>query len=325
MSSVSILVFDNNPNVLQTTLEWLGSKYEIKSTPYYAEAKRILEKNEVDLAILDIYVEGEALGVSLSLISPHIPKIMRSKFGDEDDLRILYQELGESLPPPPQLQVIPKSAGLEKVEEGIAIALASARPITYEDNLRRFAAQGLRLVAPSALIAGGVTAILGIIYKDFTWVGYTTVFSILAAPFARWEIFYRLKGRGHNFTWRQHLPLVALLALLCALEMGTLALILGQFIWLAAVPILVVGSMVAIMQAEPVIGIHPGEVVKNSFNYQIDRWRGRLVTTGMVGLLLIISAIAIALIFRDMRWMIAATALVPLTFLCFGTSPELNA
>ncbi|MGD9091211.1 MAG: response regulator [Anaerolineales bacterium] len=114
MGKITILFADNNPNFLKTRTEFLEKEgYRVVSATNPTEARRVLERGDIDLAILDIRLlndddEKDLSGITLAKeTDPIIPKILLTSFPSVKTVR-------ESL----RVQLIGLPAAVEYVYKG---------------------------------------------------------------------------------------------------------------------------------------------------------------------------------------------------------------
>ncbi len=94
MATATLLFADNDPDFLKTRSEFLEQEgYQVIQAGNPAEARRLLEKGGIDLAILDIRLrddddEKDTSGLTLANeVTPSIPKIILTSFPSVDAVR----------------------------------------------------------------------------------------------------------------------------------------------------------------------------------------------------------------------------------------------
>jgi DNA-binding NtrC family response regulator len=125
MAKTTILFADNHPDFSKARVEMLEAEgYRVILAANPTEARRLLEKNGIDLAILDIRLlddddEKDTSGLTLAKeVAPTVPKIILTDYPSVDAVR-------EALKP--QLHGLPPAVDFLEKRAGIEAMLASVR------------------------------------------------------------------------------------------------------------------------------------------------------------------------------------------------------
>lgn len=94
MAKATILVADNDPDYLETIRDFLQKEgFRVLPAAEPAEATRVLEKDGVDLAVLDVRLLNDndpkdVSGLSIAKrVAPHVPKILLTRWPTYQDVR----------------------------------------------------------------------------------------------------------------------------------------------------------------------------------------------------------------------------------------------
>jgi DNA-binding NtrC family response regulator len=187
MSKRTILFADNDPDFLDTRREFLEKEgYRVIPATDPTEARRLLEKGGIDLAVLDVRLvndddEKDTSGLTLAKDPAYrpVPKIILTNFPT-------YQAVREALSPaldglPPAVDFLDKREGpdaliaairrsiavyVEKKPKQVSLDLAEQLEKDYEEARRQAvfthrARLGLIVVGGVVIICGAVGIILG--------------------------------------------------------------------------------------------------------------------------------------------------------------------
>ena len=125
MPKGTLLFADNDPDFLKTRSEFLEREgYRVIPANTFTEARRVLEKGDVDLAILDLRLENDedkkdTSGLTLAKeVAPEVPKIILTAFPN-------YKYVREVLRP--QVQSLPVAVDFVVKKEGPEVLLQAVK------------------------------------------------------------------------------------------------------------------------------------------------------------------------------------------------------
>jgi CheY-like chemotaxis protein len=138
---VKILVADNNTDSTAILSEFLqGQNYEVVIASNPRDARKILERGEIDLALLDLRLDNDhdesdksGLRLAENRALSAIPKIMMSTHLDFYDVRTA---LGLVSDPPPAVDFLSKADGLAAVAKSVRQALRAHAPLNLDLVIR---------------------------------------------------------------------------------------------------------------------------------------------------------------------------------------------
>ncbi len=128
MAKATILFADNDPDFLRTRAEFLEQEgYRVIAAADPTEARRLLERGEIDLAILDIRLqddddERDTSGLTLAKQAARsVPKLMLTGFPTVDAVREILRPQMDGLPA--AVEFVGKQEGPEVLIRAIRQAL----------------------------------------------------------------------------------------------------------------------------------------------------------------------------------------------------------
>ncbi len=179
-----ILFADNDPDFLATRKEFLEREgYDVAVAHNTVEARRALDRNDVQLAILDIRLlddddEKDISGLALAKVSAHqgVPKIILTNYPS-------YAAVRESLKPDinglsPVVAFLSKQEGPDAMLAAVGDALDASRRLR-PSLLRLF----LPLIMLLAIVLSGVFAVVS---YDPRWLVVTAGLAIFYAVSTWW-------------------------------------------------------------------------------------------------------------------------------------------
>lgn len=148
MSLANILLVDNDPETIRITSEFLKQEnYSIISALSANDARYILEREKVDLAIVDIRLakdedEKDFSGLALARETAiTVPKIILTRFPTYQAVREALGSTIDNLPP--AVGFVAKQEGLEALLRHVRLALLSLNPLLETRLLQEFKATAM--------------------------------------------------------------------------------------------------------------------------------------------------------------------------------------
>lgn len=189
MSKGKLLLSDNDLDFLTILAEHLTRDgYEVVTANSSAEARRILEHGEIDLAILDIRLtndndENDITGLVLAKsIAPEIPKIIQTRFPTYEAVR---EALGSSFEGiPTAVDFVTKQEGPEALLTAIKSALkeANQKKEQFQEGNKLASITFLRrsVFALIFLLLALAAGIASMVFNNPQWLFGTVALSIIA-------------------------------------------------------------------------------------------------------------------------------------------------
>lgn len=145
----TILLADNDPSYLQVAKEFLeGEGYRIRTAGDPTTARRMLEQEPIDLAILDVRLrddtdENDLTGLDVAKeVRPEVPKIMLTLYPGLESVRQALSPMDNG-GGPPAVGYIDKKEGFEPLLRAVRLALLPLPPVLEKNILRAFKAPAL--------------------------------------------------------------------------------------------------------------------------------------------------------------------------------------
>lgn len=129
MAKTTILFADNHPDFSKARVEMLEAEgYQVISAANPTETRRLLERNSIDLAILDIRLlddddEKDTSGLTIAKeVAPAVPKIILTDYPSVDAVREALKLQFHGLPP--AVDFLEKKAGPEAMLASVRRSIA---------------------------------------------------------------------------------------------------------------------------------------------------------------------------------------------------------